>query len=52
MMLWPHNHCFDQKKKATISFGCIVSAGIMPSFHGKFGDVVRGFCKQENIRTV
>ena len=29
MLLWSHNNYFDPKEKATISFGCIASAGVM-----------------------
>ena len=29
MLLWSHDNYFDPKEKATISFGCIASAGVM-----------------------
>lgn len=29
MLLWSHDNYYDSKEKATISFGCIASAGVM-----------------------
>ena len=44
MVLWSHDNYFDPKEKATISFGCIASAGVMretfEEFEYKFRFVV------------
>ena len=44
MLLWSHDNYFDPKEKATISFGCIASAGVLretfEEFEFKFRFVV------------
>ncbi len=37
MLLWSHDNYFDPKEKATISFGCIASAGVMRETFEEFG---------------
>lgn len=37
MLLWSHDNYYDPKEKATISFGCIPSAGVMRETFEEFG---------------
>ena len=37
MLLWSHDNYWDEKEQATISFGCIASAGVMRETFEEFG---------------